>query len=247
MMNFKNRMLISAGLGLFMLTSNALGGVSLGVGGKVADPSVFALYGAGPFGPAFSTSLPTWAGGAGSLLAATMTKPMTGDFTGTATSEVWYLNGVDGTGGLGFTYQFFVTGTTNPVGNGLIRASFNSDPPWEGTIISDVGSNGAGSSSLALNAPTWTDGDPFQITRTSAGTPAIAFSVGEAGTQIKGGDYSAVVFFETDATTWQQSDTGLQDSGNVGEVEIFAVPAPAGALLGVIGLATIGWVRRRMA
>jgi MYXO-CTERM domain-containing protein len=235
MTNRKNSLWIAAGVGLLILTNSALAAVPLAPGGTIFDPLVG--------GTSFSTVLPAWASGGG--LAATMTAPMTGDWIGTATSEVWYLNGVDGSGGLGFTYKFDVTATTDPPGEGLVRASFAPEGPWGAVTVSDAGADASGSSTAASVAPFWTDGDPFKMQRAPAGQPILTFSEDFKGTIIEGGDSSAVMFLETDATTWMVSHTGLLDGGNDGDVAIFAVPSPSAAALGLLGLGTLGWIRRR--
>jgi hypothetical protein len=70
--------------------------------------------------------LPTWV--TPGSLAASLTAPMTNLFTGTATSWIYYINGQDKTGGLGFVYRFAVV--NHPGDEGVVRAAFAQDPLW---------------------------------------------------------------------------------------------------------------------
>lgn len=215
--------------------------VGLGEPGTVTDPLVG--------GTSYTVGAPSWLG---NLTAApTLTASMTGGWTGTATSNVIFLNGSNALGGLGFTYEFAVTSTIPALGE-LIRVSFG--PDWAGVTFSDVGSIAgvAGSTTGASGTPSWTDGDPYSIRRGSTGGVAINFRVDDTltsdtfGTGIGAGQTSALVWWETDATTFGISSASLIDGGVGGDVAVYAVPEPATLLLGMIGLGGVGWIRKRV-
>lgn len=215
--------------------------VGLGEPGTVTDPLVG--------GTSYTVGAPSWLG---NLTAApTLTANMTGGWTGTATSNVIFLNGSDATGGLGFTYEFSVTSTVPALGE-LVRASLA--PDWAGVTFSDVGSiaGSAGSTTGASGVPSWTDGDPYSIRRDSTGGVAINFRVDDTlssdtfGTSIGAGQTSALVWWETDAKTFAISSASLIDGGVGGAVAVYAVPEPATLLLGMIGLGGVGWIRKRV-
>jgi hypothetical protein len=176
---------------------------------------------------------------------------MTNDWSGTATSNVYFVNGVDATGGLGFTYRFAVTSTTS-AGEGLVRVSFA--PDWAGVAFSDVGSDASGSATAGTGSLTWTDGDPYSISRNTGGAVSVNFAVDDAtgGSGTLGniifapGDYSALVWWETDAHSFSISEAALIDGGLDGNVAVYAVPVPGAVLLGAMGLGLVGWVRKRV-
>jgi hypothetical protein len=182
---------------------------------------------------------------------ATLVAAITGtDFTGTVTSNVHYVDGVSAAGGLGFTYVLDVTA---PPLDGVVRMTF--DPEWGGVTFSKAGSDGLGSSTAGTSTTagqTWTDGDPYSISRNNLGSVAINFAIddplgtGTLGTIITGGDTSALVWWETNATSFSISNADLIDSGLSGKVDVYAVPVPGAVLLGAMGLGLVGWVRKRV-
>jgi hypothetical protein len=178
---------------------------------------------------------------------ATLVASISGDFAGTATSNVHYVNGTDASGGLGFTYEFDIT---SPPGDGVVRVTF--DAIWGGVTFSEVGSDGSGVSTAGTGSATWTDGDPYSISRNNLGSAAINFAIddplgtGTLGTIIMGGDTSALVWFETDAHDYSITFVDMIDSGLSGTVAVYAVPVPGAVLLGAMGLGLVGWVRKRV-
>jgi hypothetical protein len=161
---------------------------------------------------------------------------------------------------LTFEYQFNEQGTSE-----IETASFAS-APWQGVAITDAGSDGTGHSQADSGSTyTWNTGDPYSISRANAqnGTvqnPYISWSSTPYGTYLVGSGtealtgLSANIWFSTDATGWQYSDTSFQDSSATGSAQLLvpgttppAVPEPitmAGLLLGVGALGRY-WSRKQ--
>ena len=114
--------------------------------------------------------------------------------------------------------------------------------------ITDAGADGSGLSTLAGQAPSWSDGDPYLIARAdlaSGAYPFLQWRVANVGTVIDPQDRSSMVWLETTTPALSFSSLGLLDGGRVGKAQVLVVPAPAAALLGALGLSMIGWLHRR--
>ncbi len=189
--------------------------------------------------PNYTVGLPSYFTPAN--LVKTLVAPMTIDFVGTVTTQV-YTNNV---GGYTFAYVFQNNGTG--AAPDLVRATF--DPAnWGNVTITDAGADGSGLSTPAGQAPNWSNGDPYLIARAdlASGTyPFLQWRVANVGTVIAPGDRSSVIWLETGTASFTFSSLGLLDGGRVGKAQVLVVPAPAAALLGALGLGMIGWLRRR--
>mgnify|MGYP001151004123 CR=1 FL=1 len=200
--------------------------------------------------PNYIVQLPPWYTGTPDLsLDSPITPfPAASGFLGTVRSEVYYLNGVDASGGVGFAYRFIIDPAY--AFDGLESASFDA-AGWAGLNIFDFGADDSGSStSLPVpgNPPpgftTWTHGSPYTIRRdANTSAPELRWSGALGGTTIEGGGSSAIIWFETDATSVGTSIVTLLDGGSSGSAFVL-VPEPMSGLLmlaGVLGLA----LRRR--
>lgn len=190
--------------------------------------------------PDFTVGLPANFGSYVSV--ATLASPYVGAFTGTVTTNVW--RDTDNT--LTFGYEF--TNTSPLPVKDMVSATIG-DPtqPWLGYVISDAGSDESGQSTGGLDPVDWTDGDPSSIGRdpTISGEGLqIRWRDAGAGTVIRNSaDYSALVWFDTDAVDYQLTDIGILDSGLTADAQGYAplavstIPEPASlALFGLLGL-----------
>jgi len=208
--------------------------------------------------PWYTSGLPAWYDGTpeDSLLAPIAPPSLGFAFIGDVFSQVYFVNGVDSSGGLGFAYTF----TLDPAysHDGMESASF-SPAQWAGVTIFDTGADGSGSST-AQDTPAlppggfaaWTDGDPYTIRRDgSTEAPELRWTGELGGTTIEGGQNSSIVWFETDAKAWDRSIVSLLDGGVGGSAYILSpatvIPEPAGTVLVFLGLTTIGFFKRRLA
>jgi len=249
-MSFLSRLRVGACTAAFGLLAVGIAQADLQLGDNLQNPELATEP------PFYTDGLPPWVGG---TLAASLDSPifppsLGTPFVGTVRSEVWYVNGVDASGGLGFAYRF----TLDPsyTADGLESASF-APASWGAFTIFETGSDNSGSST-AVPPPaippagfaSWSDGDPYTIKRDpGTGAPEIRWTGVLGGTAIFGGESSALIWFETDATMWTESLVTLLDGGVGGTARILApfVPEPTGAVLGLIGLAVIGLGRRKLA
>lgn len=179
-----------------------------------------------------------------------LVSPYVGDFTGDVISAVYQD---PATGFLAFAYQFTNTSSTGTFPPTLIQASIgDSSGPWLFASILDAGSDESGSSTAAPWAPNWEDGDPLALLRDSAaagGNVRILWNVFNWGTEIAPpSDFSAVIWFATNALDYKITNVGLADGGAVATAQAFApVPEPASLVLYGLGLGVFGLVLRRQA
>jgi hypothetical protein len=189
--------------------------------------------------PHYNTSMPMWASGG---FADELVASISGDFVGQVTSRVYFLNGMDGQEGLGFTYQVDVEA---PPDAGLVRASWSD--AWQGLTVMDTGAFGPGSSTSATGATVWSDGKPYWIERDGGGAMAFQLrGVDLSGTVLNGGDESATVWWTVDAPDWRESEVELLDSALSGEAAtLVAVPSPGASALGIVGFMAVASLSRR--
>lgn len=235
----------------------ALAVTALPPGSSTFDPLVGSV-------PAFDTVLPAYFSVPANQVAPTLVSNYVGPIAGAVTSNV-YVN--PGTGFLAFEYVFTNTtvlpGGAPPGGSVLDLAKATIGDPvskqWLGWTIFNCGADGSGTSTALPVALTWSDGDPYSIDRdlTAAGEGlTINWKLSNNGTVIRNpspgnpaGDWSAHIFFETDAKYWTTTSVGLLDSGVVSDARAYApslIPEPASlSLLGLGGLALLLKRRRR--
>ncbi len=219
---------------------------ALAPGGIEYNPDLAGSGEVGSTGPFYTSGLPAWLVPGG--LAASMTGSIAGipgfsDFSGGVDSYVYFVNGVDASGGLGFAYQINLDSSSAP---NLVRASLAA-AGWGTVAVTDNGSDNSGSST-AKGTTSWTDGDPYFMERDAVGgNPQWQFRLGVNGTTINPGESSALVWFETDATFWTISSISLLDGGAAGAARVLTVgiPSPAAGGLGLIGLVLVGRLFRR--
>jgi len=234
------RICVALAVVLLLSVGPALAVTALPPGSSTFDPLVGV--------PAFDTVLPAYFVAA-QQVAPTLVSNYVGAFTGTVTSNVY----VDpGTGFLAFDYVF--TNTTAGAVVDLAKATIGNPTvrPWLGFTIFNCGSDQSGTST-GVGATSWIDGDPYSIDRdgTTAGEGlTINWKLSNTGTVIRNpADFSAHIFFETDAKWHTKTDVGVLDSGAVSNAKAYApslIPEPASlSLLGLGGLALLLKRRRR--
>ncbi len=236
---------------LMLVTALALAVPSLaglGAGDILYNPDLDFSGLTGTDGPFYTDGLPSWAmpGGLVSSLTADISGvPGFDAYTGTVESYVYYVNGVDATGGLGFAYRINLAADS---AGGLVRASLAS-ANWAPVDISDAGSDNSGSSTFSDEATlAWDDGDPYFIERDAVGgNPQWQFRLGIDGTSLDPEGFSALVWFQTDATFFTTSSVSLLNGGAAGAARVLAVgvPTPAAVGLGMLGLLLVGRLYRR--
>lgn len=200
--------------------------------------------------PNYTAGLPGWYTGTpdAALTSPISPFPLDTGFLGTVRSEVYFLNGVDASDGLGFAYQFNIDPAYQY--DGLESASF-APGGWVGVTIFDAGADDSGLSTLLptpSNPPagftSWIDGSPYTIRRDSnTSAPELRWTGTLGGTTIEGGGTSAIIWFETDAATYGESFLTLLDGGSSGSAVIL-VPEPTAGLLMLAGVLALSRRRR---
>jgi hypothetical protein len=205
--------------------------------------------------PHYTSGLPAWYVGAPvASLTGEMQPPTLGiPFTGEVVSEVFFVNGLDASGGLGFAYQFKLRADFTADG---MEAASMAPNGWGMFNIFDTGADGSGVSTPVppggMPPPgfeNWADGDPYSIQRDAlTGAPEIRWTGALGGTELRGGQRSSIIWFETDAPEWTTSVVTLLDGGVGGSALILApIPEPTATVLGFVGLAAVALLKRRFA
>lgn len=239
-MNAKGLAIAALSIGIWISLAQA---VPLNPGTTVYVPQV-------PDTPEYTSTLPSYftlANQVDQMVAAY--NAVIGNITGSVTSTVYRD---PATNFLSFQYTFTNTGASD-----LLRATIGSpQQEWLGWNISDAGADGSGASTAGEVAPVWTTGDPFFLLRDPLATGAgvtIQWRVGSSGTRLAGpDDISSLIFFETNAPTYQLTNVGLINSGAVSSAQAFApaplstiIPEPATIVLLGIGIFGAAASRRR--
>ena len=191
-----------------------------------------------PGGTPYSTVLPPFGDGANMI--AELEAPITGEFQGTVTSQV-FRDPVSSI--LSFHYSIELTDLNTAA---IVRATMDG---WSGVGITDAGADATGSSGTFDPAPEWSDGDPLSISRDPQ-TEGLALQwrsalpSGNIGTVIGPGDLSSVAFFVTDMTDFTQGEIDLIDTAVTGEANVL-VPIPEPASLMLLAVGAVGLIRRR--
>lgn len=233
------RMLVTCAAAALSTTAFA----ALPIGGLEFNPNLSGSGLPGTAGPFFVLGAPSWL--APGNLAASLSSPIAGipgfaQFHGTVDSAAYFLNGMDATGGLGVAYRITLANNSAP---NLVRASL-SQSEWIDVAVALAGSDSSGSSSLAPSVVTWSNGDPYFIERDGVtGAPQWAFRVGANGTDLDAGEFSALVWFETDAQVPNEASIALLDGGAAGAARVIGIPEPT--TLAGLGLISLVALRRR--
>lgn len=157
-------------------------------------------------------------------------------------------------GFLAFVYQFDNSST---ITDDLARATIN-DPsdPWTPFTILDAGADGSGHSSSPGGATTWTNGNPFYLQQDVGDFGIVVqFDFGNLGTILDSpSDFSAPIWFATNALNFSTTGIGLSDSTAVGTATaygpatgVLGTPEPSTVAIALIagGFLAFSWRRRR--
>jgi hypothetical protein len=235
---------IFAILAVAALSTSAFAGV-LNAGELFYNPALAGTGAVGQNGPYYTSGTPAWMTPAN--LHDSLSSPIQGipgfaQFEGTVESYCYNIPG----GGLGIAYRINLAANSAPR---LVRASVAASN-WDTIQVSDAGADGSGASTPAANNPTWNDGDPYFIERDAVtAAPQWVFRLGTNGTVIDPNGSSALVWFETNGEYCVETSISLLDGGAAGAARVLTVgiPSPAAAGLGMLGLALVSGLRRRLA
>jgi len=192
--------------------------------------------------PVYDTALPGWADGTALVTtlnsAFTDVQPGGDNFAGTLTSTVYRD---PSTSYLLFVYNIVMDDLST---GELVRLTLNG---YEAiNVTGAIGADATGSSGTGDPSPDWTDGDPNFIERSlDEDTIGIQFRTSDfIGAALAGGDYSSLIFFETEAYLYTRNTAQAID-GTVGIADALVpmigdlqVPVPSSialALLGAVG------------
>lgn len=201
------------------------------------------LTGTGAIGDGAATyvsGLPAWL--VPGNLALTLNSPIQGipglpQFNGFVDSYAYNIPG--GTIGLAYRIRLSNTGAQR-----LVRASLGAEG-WFSPAIPAAGADGSGLSA-AQGAVSWIDGDPYYLERDFlGGNPMWQFRLGSNGTVLNRNQRSALIWFETSATSFSENTITLQDGGVVGAARVLSLPEPTSAALLLTMAGTAVLARRR--
>lgn len=172
----------------------------------------------------------------------TLAAAITGDLHGTAITTV-YEN--PSTGFLTFQY-FFEAADDNS--EAIARATIGG--MWSGVGITDSGADASGHSGTGDPMPEWLDGDPLFLERDPiSDAPSVQWRAFGLGAALGAGDYSSLVWFETDQRTFAEAAVAVIDTALTGSGRILApgtvIPLPTATLLAGVGLIGVAARRRR--
>ncbi|MBC7835398.1 MAG: hypothetical protein H7Y88_09915 [Phycisphaerales bacterium] len=229
---------MSAAAGVLALAGSAIAGpIAIGSSAFKTHPTV-------PDMPKYTIGLPAYFT-AGNVVASLVNAAVVGQLAGSVTTTV-YRN--PDTGFLTFQYEYNASaGNNTPV----VRATMNGQ--WLNFDVLDAGSDASGNSGSGDPNAEWTDGDPLFLARApDDGAPNVQWRAFGLGSALNAGDFSANVWFATNATEWEQQDMAWIDTAQVGEGLILApapaqvIPLPSAAGLGALGMGlAVSYGRRR--